>query len=101
MTERPCTHVPETMVVLIIQWCVRCSSWRYRRLLVEAGSRSDDSSSVHCAESHSLPAAHTDLPEVAALMNRALMAAQEMEEDVRDYRMTDPNQHHWGSYVDW
>lgn len=80
MDRKHCSHPIPHFSVLLVQWCVRCSGWRVRRVGVEPGSESD-TSSVEVYEAHFLPQEETGPDELQHLIQRTLRAEQEAATD--------------------
>lgn len=79
--RRNCAHPVNEFVVCIIQWCARCSGWRYKRVGVEPGSTLD-TGSAKVYESHFLEAEETTPDTILALTTRAFRSAQEWQQEL-------------------
>jgi hypothetical protein len=83
-----CSHRMDSVSVLFISWCRRCSGWRVTRAYSELGSFWEDGSSRVC-ESHFLPVEEGGLDDTIYVVQRALLASQEMAEDLADAQKLD------------
>ena len=82
MDRKSCTHETLTRQILIVAWCVRCSSWQVHRVGLVSGFGLAFSTPERY-ESHILPAEDTGPDDAAALARRAFQGARELEVEAR------------------
>lgn len=85
MSDRKmCSHASEETTVLLIEYCVRCSGWRYSRCQVGRSYTLDGSVGSQVSERHFLELEASDPAELSVLIQRAFRVAQELEQDARN-----------------
>lgn len=76
-----CSHLSEGAQLLLVEWCVRCSGWRYGRVDVESELSHTLWWPATWDERGFLPSEECGPDELLALTARTFRAAQELEQD--------------------
>lgn len=81
LRDRPCTHASERAQLTLVEWCVRCSGWRYGRADVEQQLSHTLWWPAVWDERAFLPSEEFGPDEAMAIATRIFRAAMELEQD--------------------